>query len=140
MHLWEILGICGILFLILEMFTPSMFFLNFVFASFFCAIISLYIKIPIVLVVVFFMVSFISFVFLRPILLTKLSRAKETGINNKYIGQKVLVEEDVTQNKGVISIYGERWDARVDEDICIEKGSEARIIRNESLIMFVEKI
>ena len=75
MHLWEILGICGILFLILEMFTPSMFFLNFVFASFFCAIISLYIKIPIVLVVVFFMVSFISFVFLRPIFLTKLSRA-----------------------------------------------------------------
>ena len=59
---------------------------------------------------------------------------------SSYEGQKVLVEEDVTQNKGVISIYGERWDARVDEDICIEKGSEARIIRNESLIMFVEKI
>ena len=42
MHLWQILSICGIAFLILEMFTPSLFFLNFSLSAFICAILSIY--------------------------------------------------------------------------------------------------
>ena len=46
MHLWELLGIIGIAFLILEMFTPSMFFLNFSLAAFITAVISVYTNKP----------------------------------------------------------------------------------------------
>ena len=49
-------------------------------------------------------------------------------------------EEDVSEFSGVISIYGERWEARSENKTVIPKGSEVRIVRNESIIMYVEKL
>lgn len=138
MHLWELLGVIGIAFLILEMFTPSMFFLNFSLASFICAVISIYTKDTYTLVIAFFVLSFLSFIFLRPILVKHFNKSKETGMKSKYIGQVARAEEDITESAGVISIYGERWDARSENGTLIPKGSEVKIIRNESIIMYVD--
>ena len=138
MVLWQLLAICGIAFLILEMFTPSMFFLNFSLAAFITAVLSIYTKTPYVLVIAFFVFSFVSFIFLRPIIMKRFNKSKETGINSKYIGQTARAEEDITSSNGVISIYGERWEARSENGTTIEKGSEVKIIRNESIIMYVE--
>ncbi len=140
MHLWELLAVLGIGFLILEMFTPSMFFLNFALASFICAIVSVYEKNPYILVGVFFVFSFLSFLFLRPILVKKFCKSKETGIQSKYIGAVAKAEDDITEFNGVLSIYGERWEARSENRSVIPKGSEVRIVRNESIIMYVEKL
>ncbi len=140
MHLWELLGIVGIAFLILEMFTPSMFFLNFSLAAFITAVISVYTKNPYTLVITFFVFSFVSFVFLRPILVKRFCKSKETGLENKYIGKLAKAEEDITEAAGSISIYGERWDARSENGCFIVKGSEVKIIRNESIIMYVEGV
>ena len=140
MILWQLLAICGIAFLILEMFTPSMFFLNFSLASFICAVLSLYTKNPYVLVIAFFIFSFVSFIFLRPIIIKKLSKSQETGINSKYIDKIAKAETEITGSSGVISIYGERWEARSENDAVIPQGSEVKIIRNESIIMYVSKI
>lgn len=139
MHCWELLSIIGIAFLILEMFTPSMFFLNFSLASFICAVLSVFVKTPFVLVLAFFVFSFVSFFFLRPILVRKFCRGKETGIVSKYIGKIAKAEEDVTEFSGVISIYGERWEARSEHGNKIPKGSEVKIERNESIIMYVSE-
>ncbi len=138
MNLWQFIGICGIAFLILEMFTPSMFFLNFALASFICAVLSLYIKNIYVLIFIFFVLSFVSFVFLRPVIIKKMSKETETGLKSKYIGQTARVEETITDKSGVISIYGERWEARSDNGSTIEKGCEVKIVRNESIMMYVE--
>ena len=138
MVLWEFLVICGIGFVILELFTPGMFFLNFAAAAFITAIAALFTSKLITLVLVFFVMSFLSFAFLRPLLLKKISKETETGVNDKYIGNTAKAEEEITSDRGVISIYGERWEARSSE--YIEQGANVRIIRNESLIMFVEKI
>ncbi len=140
MQLWELLGIVGIAFLILEMFTPSMFFMNFSLAAFITAIVSVYSKNPYVLVGAFFVFSFVSFIFLRPILVKRFCKSKETGLENKYIGKTARAEEDITEFGGVVTIYGERWDARSEDKTVIPKGSEVRIIRNESIIMYVELI
>ena len=140
MHLWQLLGIIGIAFLILEMFTPSMFFLNFALAAFICAPISVFVKNPYTLVILFFILSFISFAFLRPVVMKRFSKDTETGVNSKYIGQKVKAEVDITDNSGVINIYGERWEARSEDGNIIPSGSEVKIVRNESIIMYVEKI
>ena len=137
MILWQILGICGIAFLILEMFTPSMFFLNFALAAFITAVVSIWISDVTTLVIIFFVLSFISFIFLRPVIAKKFKKETETGVNDKYIGKVAKVEEEITTNSGVISIYGERWEARSENDSVYPKGSEVKIIRNESIIMFV---
>ena len=140
MVLWQLLAICGIAFLILEMFTPSMFFLNFALASFITAVLSLYTTNASVLVIAFFVFSFVSFIFLRPVIMKKLSKSQETGINSKYIDKIAKAESEITNSSGVISIYGERWEARSENGSVIPQGSEVKIVRNESIIMYVAQV
>ena len=140
MSLWQLLAICGIGFLILEMFTPSMFFLNFALSAFITAGVSLYVKNPYILAIIFVVLSFVSFIFLRPVIMKRFNKTKETGINSKYIGKTAKAEEEITNKSGVITIYGERWEARSENDSVIPQGSEVKIIRNESIIMYVEQV
>ena len=140
MALWEFLVICGIGFIILELFTPSMFFLNFAVASLVTALVALLTTKMLALVLVFFIMSFLSFMFLRPLILQKFSKDTETGINDKYVGKKAKVIEDVSANSGVISIYDERWNARVEDGSVIPSGSDVEIIRNDGLTMYVKLI
>ena len=139
MLIWQIFGVIGIAFLILEIFTPSMFFLNFALASFIFAVVSAVYKNGFGLTVLFFVLSFVSFMFLRPVLIKKFSKDTETGINSKYIGQTVKTDNEISGNSGVINIYGERWEARSDNGEVITPGSEVKSVRNESIIMYVEK-
>ena len=137
---WQILSIVGILFIILEVFTPSMFFLNFALAAFLTAIASLYISKVIFLTLIFFILSFLSFVFLRPLILKQTKKETETGLNDKYIGKIAKVIEAVSEFNGVITIYGERWEARSIDKTEIPAGAEVKIIKNESIVMYVEKL
>ena len=139
MDLWEFIAICGIVFILLELFIPSMFFLNFAVAAFITAFVAFFIAKMSVLVSVFFVFSFLSFAFLRPLLLKKNTKETETGINDKYIGKKAKVIEDVTSDNGSISIYDERWNARTEDGSRIPAGEEVEIIRNDSLLMYVRK-
>ncbi len=141
MVLWEIYAISGLAFLILEMVVPSMFFLNLAFAGFITAIIALFIKSWIVLTFIFVILSILAILLLRPILVKqKEAKGKETGMEGKYIGQIVKVIEPITKYSGAITIYDERWEARVESDETIPAGSEVKIIKNESLVLTVEKI
>ena len=138
MALWQLISVLGIGFLIFEIFTPSMFFLNFAMASFITALVSVFINSISILVIVFVLFSFVSFVFLRPLIMKRYNKSKETGFNSKYVGQIVKAESDITENSGVILIYGERWEARSENDSLIPRGSNVKILRNESIIMYVE--
>ena len=138
--MWQFLCVVGIAFVILEIFTPSMFFLNFALAAFITAIVSLVTLNHFALVLIFFVFSFISFVCLRPILLRRNSKDTETGIEGKYIGKGAKVTEEVAKDRGVITIYGERWEARSESGELIPTGSEVKINKNDSLIMYVTKI
>lgn len=141
MVLWEIFAISGLAFLILEMVVPSMFFLNLAIAGFVTALIALFVVSWVVLTIIFVVLSVLSILLLRPILIRqKESKEKETGMEGKYIGQIVKVIEPVTKFSGAITIYDERWEARVEFDETIPVGSEVRIVKNESLVLTVEKI
>ncbi len=140
MLVWQFLCVIGIAFVILEIFTPSMFFLNFALAAFITAGISLITLNKFALVLAFFLLSFLSFVFLRPIILRRNSKDTETGMEGKYIGKTAKVTEEVTAERGVITIYGERWEARCENGEIISVGAEVKILRNDSLIMYVTKV
>ena len=60
------------------------------------------------------------------------------GIQRKLKGKSARVTEDVTDSKGVITIYDERWEARSIDASLIPAGSEVKIVKNDGLIMFVE--
>lgn len=137
MTVWQFLCVVGIAFVILEIFTPSMFFLNFALASFITALCSVFITSKFTLVLIFFLLSFLSFVFLRPMLLKRDSKETETGVEGKYIGNVAKALEDISECSGVITIYGERWEARSIDGSVIPAGSDVCIERNEGLVMFV---
>ena len=138
MVLWEILAICGIIFILLEIFTPTMFFLNFAVASFVTAIVSILTTSVPVLVLTFFILSFLSFVFLRPLLLQGRNKDDNTGVEDKYIGRTAKVVEDVSKTAGAIKIYDEKWNARCEDDSVILAGSEVIIVKNDTLMMYVK--
>lgn len=137
---WQILIIVGIIFLIVEIFTPVLFFLNFALACFVTAIVAIFIVSWNYLIPIFVVLSAVFLLFLRPILIKSRGAEKKTGVEEKYIGKIAKVKETVTTNSGVINIYNERWEARSNTGEEIPAGAEVKIIRNESLILFVEKI
>ena len=141
MILWEIFAIAGLVFLILEMLVPSMFFLNLAIAGFITAIIALWINNWITLTILFAIFAILSIAFLRPILIkNKKNKETETGMEGKYIGKIVKVIEPIDKSSGAITIYDERWNARADVEEPIPAGSEVKIIKYDSLILTVEKI
>lgn len=138
MELWQIFSIVGLSFVILEMFTPSMFFLNFGIAAFITAGISLWLTNLTALIIIFVALSLVLLLFLRPLLMKKNLNVKKA--DDAYIGKIAKVTKNVSSADGTISIYDERWDARSLNGELIEEGAEVRIVKNESIIMFVERI
>jgi len=136
---WQLLILIGVLFLIIEIFTPVLFFLNFALACFLTAILGAFITSWNVLIPVFVVLSAIFLLFLRPFLIKSKNVDKQTGFEEKYIGKIATVTDTITSRSGVISIYNERWEARSNTDEEIPIASEVKIIRNESLILYVEK-
>jgi membrane protein implicated in regulation of membrane protease activity len=138
--MWQIMLIVAIAFLILEIFTPAMFFLNLAISAVITSILSIFIQSVAPIIVIFAILSIVMLLLLRPFLMKlKTTTNHKTGIEEKYIGKIVKVISPISKYSGAITIYGERWEARCDiGEIPIDE--EVRIVRNESLVMYVQKI
>jgi len=140
MEYWQLLIIVGVIFIIIEIFTPVLFFLNLALACFMTAVIGYYVSDWNILVPVFVVFSALFLFFLRPILVLNRTNGQKTGVEEKYIGKVAKVTDVVTATSGVVSIYNERWEARSNTGEEIPTGAEVRIVRNDSLVLYVEKI
>jgi len=137
---WQLLVIVGIIFILIEMFTPVLFFLNIAIACFLTAILALFVFDWNILVPVAVVLSVLFLLFLRPLLIRVRTNGQKTGVDEKYIGKIAKVTETVTQTSGIVSIYDERWNARALNGEEIPVGSEVKIVKNESLLLYVEKV
>ena len=139
MVMWQLMLIIGFAFLILEMFMPVMFFLNFAVAAFITSLISIFIIDINTLMTVFIAISLLLLFFVRPLFIKKRTKEQTTGMDNKYIGKTAKVIEPVTSTSGAISIYDERWEARCEDGKEIPVGESVKIIKYDSLIMSVKE-
>lgn len=141
MEIWQIWCSIGLILLLLEMFTPALFFINLAIAAFFSAIFAYLGYSFLTQTIVFSILAILCISFLRPFMLQKIkNNGKKTGIEDKYIGHQAKVVHDVTATSGRIALYGEEWDARSVNDDLIPQGSFVKILKNESLIMYVESV
>ena len=141
MDLWQIFLIVGMMFLILEMMVPSIFFLNLAFAGFVTAIIAVWFGDWIWLTIIFSLLALASILLLRPLMLRRRKTpAQVTGMSAKYIGKQVKVIEPIDRTGGAITVYDERWEARADVDKPIAKGTLVKIIKYDGLILTVETV
>ena len=140
MDIWQIWCILGVILIILEMFTPALFFLNLAVAAFTVAVVAFLGFNFTTQVIIYLAVSVALILFFRPILVKKFgNNGSSTGIKNKYINNIAKVVREVNKFDGRIAIYGEEWDAKTTSEYPIPVGSKVKIISNESLIMYVEK-
>ena len=139
MELWQLWAIAGAIFVVLEIFTPAMLFINFALASFVTAVMSYFTGDMYILLTLWIVLSALFLIFLRPILLKRNpDKADGTGMA-KYVGKKAKAIEDITIDSGVISIFDERWNARTKDKEIIPSGSTVIIEYNEDLTMYVKK-
>ncbi|MDO5305121.1 MAG: NfeD family protein [bacterium] len=140
MDMWLILLIVSVIFLVLEMFTPTLFFINLAVAVAVSAIFSYLGFSNLFVTFVFLIVSIAAIWLVRPILLKQINEKKvSTGLDDKYIGKVAKVVKEVTNTDGRVAIYGEEWQAVTDGE-AIAVGSEVKILSNDSIIFKVEKI
>ena len=143
MPYWEIFVIVAIVTLILEMFTPTLFFLSIALAALLTAVVSLFGLNMTWLIVVCSLLSVVLLLFVRPWLKSLMHHdAQGVEFKSEYIGKVVKATEEITTSTGAITIYGERWDARLNDENSenIPAGSEVKIVRNDSIILYVEKV
>lgn len=140
MEIWQIWCIVAFVFIIIEVSTPAMFFLNLAFASFIVSFFA-YFKLDITLqVVLFAIMSLLGILILRPYMLKKEPAKQKTGIEEKYINKKAKVIEEINETQGAITIYGERWLARERNNAIVSINSEVRIVDNDGTLFIVEKL
>ena len=94
-------------------------------------------------IVVFAVVSLLTFVFLRPVVMRWLDRkSKDVKTNaDAIIGRKAVVSEriDAEQHTGRVAIDGDDWKAVSDNGSVIEKGTTVEIVKLDSIIVTVKK-
>ena len=94
-------------------------------------------------IVVFVIVSLLTFIFLRPVVMKFLDKKSKNVKTNAeaIIGRKGIVSEriDASQHTGRVAIDGDDWKAVSDDGSVIEKGADVEIIKLDSIIVTVRK-
>ena len=95
-------------------------------------------------IVIFAIVSLLTFVFLRPVVMRFLDRkSKDVKTNaDALVGRKGIVSEriDPTQHTGRVAIDGDDWKAVSDDGSVIEKGAQVEIVKLDSIIVTVKPV
>ncbi len=141
MSAWIVFLIISLICFIAEIYTPTMFFLNFAIAGIVCTVLALLTDNYNVLVPIFTILSILFILFLRPLLNINPKKEKEHTFESQYIGKTATAITDINAFSGRLKIYDEDWEARTADEAAaeIKKGSKITIIRHDDLTMFVEK-
>ena len=94
-------------------------------------------------IVIFAVVSLLTFIFLRPFMMKILDRkSKDVKTNaDALVGRKGLVSEriDAAQHTGRVAVDGDDWKAVSVDGSIVEKGTEVEIVKLDSIILTVRK-
>ena len=142
MEIWMLFLIISIVAVIVEIFIPTMFCINFAFAGILTALISIFWGNLQSLLIIFVVLSLLSIILIKPVLVKLVKKQSHADFDTQYIGKIVKSIEPITTNSGAVTIYDERWEARLAQEEAenIPEGEDVKIIRNDSLILYVEKV
>lgn len=141
MELWMYFIIVAIIAIVIEIFSPTLFCINFAFAGIITAIVSIFWGDVYNLCILFAGLSVFSILLIKPMLSKLLKRESHADFNSQYIGKIVKSIEPITETSGAVTIYEENWQARIKAGAEeIPAGCDVKIISNDSLTLYVEKI
>ena len=136
---WQLWCIAGVVFFIIEMFTPVLFFFNIALASFIAAICAACGILPVVQVIIFAVFSVIFLIWLRPALV-KYKTKPENETIDMYTGKTAKVIKTVTKEGGRIYIFDEEWPAvALNDGDVFNEGENVTIVKTQDMLMYVER-
>ena len=95
-------------------------------------------------IVIFAVVSLLTFIFLRPVVMRFFDkRSKDVKTNaDALVGRKGIVSEriDAEQHTGRVAIDGDDWKAITADGSVIEKGTSVEIVKLDSIILTVKQL
>lgn len=95
-------------------------------------------------IIIFAVVSLLTFIFLRPFVLKFLDRkSKDVRTNaDALVGKRAVVSEriDASQLTGRVAVDGDDWKAVSENGEVIEKGTPVEIIKLDSIILTVKTL
>ncbi|MBQ8958984.1 MAG: NfeD family protein [Bacteroidales bacterium] len=143
MEIYQIWLVVAIVLVILEIVTTGFGVICFAIGAAFAAIVAGFGATLTWQIVIFAIVSILTFVFLRPVVMRFLDRkAKDMKTNaDALIGRKGIVSEriDVVQHTGRVAVDGDDWKAVSDDGSVIEKGTQVEIVKIDSIIVTVKQ-
>ncbi len=143
MEVYQIWLIAAIVLVIVEICTAGFGSICFAFGAGFSALTSYLGGNYVWQILVFAIVSLLTFIFLRPVVIRFLDRnSKDVKTNaDALIGRKAIVSEtiDHATHTGRVAVDGDDWKAVAEDDAVIEKGEEVTIVDRESVIVTVKK-
>lgn len=120
---------------IIELLTPTFFFLSITFAGLFSWLSSFFIDSILIQVIIFLIFFLVFFFFIRPVLY---KNKKEKFNSELLIGKILYAKEDINEEKGSINLDGSIWQARSEKGL-IEKGSKVSVLRIDGNKLIVTK-
>ncbi len=129
---WIILSIISF---VIELMTPTFFFLSVAFGALFAWLISFIIDSLVIQIIVFLLFFIVFFYFLKPILY---KGRKEKFNSELLISKTFYTKETIDDKSGTLNINGSIWQAR-SYDCVIKKNSKVKIIRIEGNKLIVTK-
>ena len=141
MELWQIwIIVCGIFFII-ELFTPTLFFLNMAIGCLFAEAAAYWGLSLVWQVIIWGISSAILLLFVRPLFIKNNPKNADIteGLDEKYIGHVAKTIKPTNDKDGRIAIYGEEWVARSTDGSDIPENAEVKIIKNDGTVFYVEK-
>ena len=94
-------------------------------------------------IIVFAVVSMLTFIFLRPVVVRFIeSKSKDVKTNaDALVGRMAVVSENIdnVRHTGRVAVDGDDWKAVSEDGSTIEKGTEVEIVSRDSIILTVRK-
>ena len=141
MELWMLFVVIALVAIVVEIMVPTLFCINFAVAGIITAIVAVFWGGLTENLILFAILSIASIFLLKPYLEKTFKKDGDADFNSDYMGKIVKVIEPITDLKGAVTIYDERWEARLKETgEEIPVGADVKIVSNDSTTLFVEKI
>lgn len=142
MEIYVVWFVVALVLLIVELFTASFGVVCFSFGAAAAGIAAYFGLGTVWQLALFSVVSFIAFVFVRPVIVKFLLKKKDEVVTNAeaVVGRVGVVTEEINsvKNTGRVKIDGDDWKAEASETIAV--GEKVEVINRDSLILNVKPI
>ncbi|MBM7558309.1 NfeD family protein [Marinitoga litoralis] len=137
---WQFWLVLGIIFVVLEILTPSFFFLWFGISAFISSILGTFITNKFITSTIFIILSALLWLFSKKIA-KKWLEPKNTKLIHldELVGKNGIALTDFdNENSGIVKVFSEEWKAYSEEEK-INKGDKIIVLKRESNILIVKK-